>query len=299
MSRILLVGFKVLVCASWLVAADNPPIRSNLSATAIVDKNVAARGGLQQWRLVKTLTLSGKMGVGGNQRASLAVPTPASPNGRPTQPTKLGERASQEAQVPFVMELGRPRKMRFELQFNGQTAIQVYDGANGWKLRPYLNRSVVEPYTPQEMKIAATQADLDGYLIDYAAKGSRIELAGMEKVEDRDTYKLKVTTKDGNAITVWIDAQTFLDSKIQGTPRRMDGVDHPVEVYYREYRLVNGLLIPHLLETHVLPVGRTVLGSKDAPVPPEKTIIERVLVNPKLDDVAFSKPQLSAQRAAN
>ena len=41
------------------------------------------------------------------------------------------------------MELKRPRKMRFELQFNGQTAVQVFDGANGWKLRSFLNRRVV------------------------------------------------------------------------------------------------------------------------------------------------------------
>jgi len=36
-----------------------------------------------------------------------------------------------------------------------------------------------------------------GFLVDYAAKGTQIELAGMEKVENRDTYKLKLTMKSG------------------------------------------------------------------------------------------------------
>ena len=116
------------------------------------------------------------------------------------------------------MELKRPRKMRFELQFNGQTAVQVFDGANGWKLRPFLNRRVVEPFTTEEMKAASLQPDLGGPLVDYAAKGTHIELAGMEKVEDRDTYKLKLTLKNGQAVHVWIDAQTFLESKIEGQP---------------------------------------------------------------------------------
>jgi len=64
------------------------------------------------------------------------------------------------------------------------------------KLRPFLNRREVEAYTADEMKVASMQADLDGPLVDYAAKGTKVELAGMEKVEDRDTYKLTLTMKE-------------------------------------------------------------------------------------------------------
>ncbi len=190
------------------------------------------------------------------------------------------------------MELKRPRKMRFELQFNGQTAVQVFDGAQGWKLRPFLGRRVVEPYTADEMKVASAQADLDGPLVDYAAKGTRIELAGTEKVEDRNTYKIKLTMKNGEAVHVWIDAETFLESKIEGQPRRLDGTYHPVEVYFRDYRQVDGLQIPFVLETKVLPVAKTALGLKDPPVPPEKIVLEKVVVNPKLADALFAKPAI-------
>jgi len=207
-------------------------------------------------------------------------------------PQTVPRRPVEEVQLPFLMELKRPRKVRLELQFNGKTAVQVYDGTNGWKLRPFLNRLEVEPYTADETKIASMQADLDGPLVDYAAKGTRVELAGMEKVEDRDTYKLKLTTKNGQAIHVWIDAQTFLEAKIEGQPRRLDGTDHPVEVYFRDYRPVNGLQIPYLLETHVLPVGKNTLGFRDTPVPPEKIIVEKVVVNPKLEESRFTKPEV-------
>jgi len=136
------------------------------------------------------------------------------------------------------------------------------------------------------------QADLDGPLVDYAAKGTQIELAGKEKVENRDTYKLKLTMKNGQAIHVWIDAQTFLEAKIEGQPKRLDGTDHPVEVYYRDYRPVSGLQIPFVLETKVLPVAKTALGIKDTPVPTEKIIVDKVVVNPKLDEKLFSKPAI-------
>jgi len=283
--------FAVSIAAAW----ETPPSAGAVSATDIVDKNVAARGGLQAWQAVQTMRLSGKLGAGGNQRATLQVP----PGARGTGQQAIAARPVEEVQLPFVMELERPRKMRFELQFNGQTAIQVYDGANGWKLRPFLNRRVVEPYSTDEMKMASMQAELDGPLVGYAAKGTRVELDGTEKVEDRDTYKLKLTMKSGETIHVWIDAQTFLETKIEGQPRRLDGTDHPVEVYFRDYRAVNGLKIPYILETKVLPVAHTAMGLKDTPVPVERTVIEKVVVNPKFDESLFSKPEVTAASNAN
>jgi hypothetical protein len=267
---------------------DTPVAVPKLSAAAIVDKNVAARGGLQAWRSVQTMTLTGKLGAGGNQRASLSVPVPG---GHKPQETVLPQRPAEELQLPFVMELKRPSKVRFELQFKGQTAIQVFDGIQGWKLRPYLNRHEVEPYSPEEMKMASAQGELDGLLIDCAAKGTRVELDGTEKVEGRDTYKLKLTLKRGDVKHVWVDSQTFLEAKVEGQARRLDGTDHSVELYYRDYRPVNGLQIPFVLETRVLPVARTVTGFRDTPVPPEKIIIDKVAVNSKLDDSLFAKPE--------
>ena len=290
----------LILAACMAEAAAAAPAQAKLSAAEVITKNVAARGGLTAWRAVQTMSLSGKTGAGGNQRATLRVPTQgqATVVTRNTDHSPLPSRRVEEVYLPFLMELARPRKMRFELQFAGQTALQVYDGVNGWKLRPYLNRLEVEPYTAEEMKVAAMQSALDGPLVDYAAKGTRIESDGTEKVEDRDTYKLKLTLKSGDVTHVWVDAQTFLETKIEGQPRRLDGVYHPVEVYYRDYRNVNGLKIPFVLETRVLPVTKTVMGLRDTPVPPEKTLIEKVVINPKFDAGLFSKPAIPTKSAA-
>lgn len=286
-----MLGILILPAfAISLAAADTPVAAPKLSAADIVAKNVAARGGLQAWRSVQTMTLTGKLGAGGNQRATLAVPNPA---GRKAQGLIAPQRPVEEVQLPFALELKRPSKMRFELQFKGDTAIQAFDGTLGWKLRPFLNRREIEPYSPEETKIASAQGELDGYLIDYAAKGTRVELDGMAKVEGRDAYQLKLTLKNGDVKHVWVDAQTFLETKIEGRPRRLDGTYHPVEIYYRDYHTVNGLQIPFVLETRVLPVAKTALGFRDTPVPPEKITIDKVEVNPKLDDSLFSKPQVA------
>ena len=279
----------VMLAVSLVRAADTQSAQTGLSAAQIVDKNVAARGGLQAWRAVQSLSLEGKMGAGGNQRAALPVDAP-----HMKFANTLPRRSAEEAQLPFLMEMKRPRKMRVEVQFKGQTAVQVYDGTNGWKLRPFLNRHEVEPFSEQELKIATNQEDLDGPLVDYAAKGSHVELAGTEKVEGRDTYKIKVTEKTGRTFHVWIDAKTFLEAKIEGQPRRLDGTDHPVELYYRDYRTVDGLQMPFVLETRVLPVAKNALGLRDTPVPPETIVIDKIVVNPKLEEKLFSRVEAPA-----
>ena len=183
-------------------------------------------------------------------------------------------------QLPFRLEMKRSRKSRLEIDFRGDTAVQVFDGSNGWKLRRFLNRREVEPFTPDELKTAATQSDLDGPLVDYAAKGTKVDMEGTEKVEGKDTYRLKLTFKDGHIQRVWVDAKTFLETKMEGTPRRLDGKVHPVEVYYRDYRMVGSLMVPYVTETKVE-------GVKQA----EKIEVDQVAVNPRLEDSRFAKLQ--------
>jgi hypothetical protein len=284
---------KFIVVATMFVfsiaaAAENAQPRVNLSASDIVSKNVAARGGLQAWRSVHAMKWTGKLGVGGNQRATISTPLPEKKGAALT----TDPRTKDEVQLLFVMEMQRPRKVRYELQFNKQNAVQTYDGVNGWKLRPFLNRLEVEPFTQEELKASSLQSDLDGSLVDYAAKGTRIELEGIEKVDNRDAYKLKLTMKDGHSIYEWIDAQTFLETKTEGVPRRLDGVEHPVEVYYSDYRPVNGLQIPFILETRVLQVTHAASSTGSSAIPVERIVLNKVEVNPILEESLFSKPNV-------
>jgi outer membrane lipoprotein-sorting protein len=258
--KVILLCVALPVCLSLaMIGAASPKAPANLTAAQIVEKNISAKGGLQAWRAVQTISFSGKMDAGGRAKA----------------------------QLPFVLEKKRPRKTRVELVFANDTAVQVYDGTNGWKLRPFLGRRDVEPYTPEELKSAAFESDLDGPLVDYGAKGNKVELEGVEKVENNDAYKLKLTMKGGQVQHIWVDAQTFLDIKVEGTPRRMDGRMRTVWIYLRDYKDVNGLMIPYVMETEVQ-------GNRET----HKMILESVVVNPKLEDSLFTKPSPQPQTQA-
>jgi hypothetical protein len=178
------------------------------------------------------------------------------------------------------MDMKRPLQTRVEVEFQGKTAVQVYDGANGWKLRPFLGRHEVETFTSDELKAASQQQQLDGPLIDYAAKGTKVELVGTDKADGRDAYKLALTLKDGAVRHVWIDAQSFLETKMEVAPRRWDGKVRSVTTSFRDYKTVDGLVIPFVVETRID-------GAREA----ERILVERVALNPTLDDGRFGKPE--------
>jgi hypothetical protein len=273
MSRTSYASAVLAIACAFGLASPAFAQAPRLSAAEIVTKNIAARGGLTAWRNVQTMSWSGTLEAGGNNQPQLKIPGMPPPAPRAAGPAP-------QAQLPFRLELARDRKSRLEIDFAGQTAVQVYDGAHGWKLRPYLNRLDVEPFTADELKASETQADLDGALIDYAAKGTKVDLEGVEKVEGKDCYKLKLTLKNNRVLHEWIDAATFLETKVEGSPRKLDGKIHAVSVFMREYRTVDGLSMPHVLETVVDGVSRT-----------EKIRIEKVSVNPRLDATRFVEPK--------
>ena len=170
------------------IAAGEPQV-PRLTAVQIVEKHVAARGGAQSWKAVRTMQLSGKMeaGRGDNiERAEKLVNAPREAGGKATNAEVMAANADTESkkqiQLPFTLDLKRPNLTRLEIEYDGKTAVQVFDGQQGWKYRPFLNRRDVEPFTAEEASAEAARGDLDGPLIDYADKGTVVQLEGTDLV---------------------------------------------------------------------------------------------------------------------
>lgn len=282
--------FGILTCL-WLstaaLAADSKPAASNLTAAQIVEKHVAARGGSQVWRAVQTLSVSGKIEAGSGDSAARSARVArrgmgASAKRAHTEALAAAGKvtAAEQVKLPFTLEMKRPGKSRLEIEFAGKTAVQVYDGVSGWKLRPYLNREDVEPFSAAEAKSEAAKAELEGPLVDYVAKGTSVTLQGRELVDGHDAYKLELKMKNGDVQNIWIDTQSFLDVKVEGLPRQFDGKLRKVWISQRDFRSVQGLKMPYLYETAIEGSSQT-----------HKMIIQTVNVNRPLDDSRFAKPQ--------
>jgi hypothetical protein len=227
-------------------------VQPDLTAAQIVERNVAARGGLEAWRKIQTMAWAGHI-----ETANGAEPL-----------------------LPFVFEMKRPNKTHFEINTRGQRTLRVFDGDEGWKARAAKNASPeIQPYTVEEVKFARDSQVIDGTLIDYQAKGLGVALDGVEEVDGRKAFRLTVVLPSGAIDRIWVDAQTFLDVKSERQFRNPAGLLARTTAYYRNFQTVDGLQMPFRIET-----------STGAGKPPDKLVIEKVSLNPPLDDRVFAKP---------
>jgi len=235
------------VASATTTDAPVPP----LTAAQVVEKNVQARGGLDAWRKVSTMVWLGHL-----------------------QSIGTGELA------PFVLQMKRPDKMRFEVTKAGQKAIRAFDGAQGWKVRPpRTGKAELLPFTADEVQFARDAPGIDGPLIDHEAKGIGVVLDGADEVDGHKAYRLAVKLPSGTTRHVWVDAETFLDIRYDRSTQLPGGRTGSVYVYYRDYKSVEGLKVPMTLETRSVqsPAG-------------DRMVIDRVLLNTNLDDDQFAYP---------
>jgi hypothetical protein len=243
--------------------ADHPASAKSASATTltaaqIVDRNAAARGGLDAWRKVQTMVWLGHI-----ESAHAAAPS-----------------------MPFVLEQKRPNKTHFEIHVMNESTERVFNGAQGWKIHPdHGNRPAVEPYSLQELRFAQAAPGLDGPLLGSAAKGYHVALEGVDMIEGHKTYRLSVQLTTGEVDHVWIDATSFLDVRYDRPSDGVIGTARSVSTFYSDYRAYEGLQVPSVIETGV-----------GADSTPDRMMIERVVLNAPLDEARFEHPSAQNRR---
>jgi hypothetical protein len=253
------------VSAAPAAGPRKPAGAESLAKTAaeVIDRNVAARGGLNTWRKVDTMVWLGHLEHGG----------------RETQ------------RIPFVMTLKRPNLTRFELKEQFNQFTRIFDGAHGWKLRPASDgRPETKSFSPAEVSFSRTEFVIDGPLIDYQAKGVTADLDGIDTVDGRKAYRLSLKLPSGGERKLWIDTKTNLDIRYDRPATNPLKPGAPVSVYYRNYETVDGVQVAHSIETGV---------GGDGAVAGDKLVIDRVLVNPKLDDGTFAPPPAPLRRGGH
>jgi hypothetical protein len=256
MKRVAIATIAVALLAGALVAGRGPA--AALSADELVAKNVAARGGLDAWRKVETMVWSGHI-------ESARAPAP---------------------NMRFELEQKRPNRTRLQVHApGGAPSMRVFDGVRGWKVRAAGGRPEVQPYTPQELMFARAGHGIDGPLIDHAAKGNSVTLEGVDEIGGRKAYRLSVHLANGGKEDVWIDSETYLDVRHDRMADGPGGASRRVSVTYGDYRTIEGLRIPFLIETGGGP-GAT----------PDRMLLQRVVLNAPLEDSTFENPTASRLR---
>lgn len=180
-------------------------------------------------------------------------------------------------EVPFSMQAKRPGMVRTEVEVQGATIIQVYDGENAWAVNPLMGSSMAMDLTGAEAEGLRENADLDGQLWNYEEKGHALSLEGDEEVNGKACYVLKLDKKSGQTDRYYIDKEDYLIRKLR-TSRSMNGMPTEVEAILSDYREVDGYKMPFLTEQKS--GGQTFMTLK----------MDQAEANVELDDALFSKP---------
>lgn len=186
----------------------------------------------------------------------------------------------------FVQENKRSDKVREETSIQGMTQIQAYDGKTAWQINPFGGRRDPELMSADDSKSLIIDADLDGLLIDYKEKGHKAELVGHDSVEGTDCFKIKLTLKNGDVRYYYLDTDSYLEIKTE-TQTTVRGAVQFTETMLGDYEQVDGVYFPFAVEA-----GET--GSEDR----TRLIIEKIEINPPLDDSLFSLPASKPAAAA-
>jgi outer membrane lipoprotein-sorting protein len=201
----LFAAFVLLTAASSVFA---------YTADELAAKNVAAKGGAEKIAALHSLRLTGKVLVNGDT-----------------------------LQLGYVATLQRPDSARIEATLQGLTLIQAYDGSEGWKVNPFQGRKDAEKMSADDAKdLSEDAADFIGALVDYRAKGYKLEYLGTEDVDGTEAHKLRVTRSNGDITYVFLDPDYFLE--IRTLSRRIEhGVPKETVTDFGDYEQVNGVYL--------------------------------------------------------
>ena len=215
----------------------------------IVNSNIAARGGEEAIRALQSFRATGTA-------------------------TATGGRV---ARVTY--EIKRPGLFRLEFSSQGMRSVFAHDGNISWEVDPLEGQFEPHETSSETASGAGTdERDIEGPLVGWREKGHAVELVGRESLDGGEAFKLEVKLANGSVRHDYIDVESrqLVRSDI---PRRMRGRDVVLVDLFSDFREEDGIVFPHLIETHVMDRPEII-----------KIVVDEVELNPDLDDERFRFP---------
>jgi outer membrane lipoprotein-sorting protein len=192
-----------------------------LTVDDIIQKNIEARGGVENWAKVKNFVMEGIY-------VSFSEP------------------------APFKIWRQRPDLYRFDSTRINKFVVHAYDGQNAWWINPLMgpphDKPQIIPSQNNLDKVTLRERLFEPVFWNYTEKSHQVELEENEIFDDKDCYKLKVTLADATIEFWYIDAESFLEIGMTGDTYDF-GIKNSLEMFFSDYRDVGGLKFPFLIES--------------------------------------------------
>jgi hypothetical protein len=201
--------------ARWIIAFIPFAVAAQ-TADELVARNIAAHGGAEKIKAIRTLRMTGKL-----QQGNLTM--------------------------DLTRDAMAPDRLRMSITIQGMTIVQAYDGSVGWQINPLMGRKDPERLGEEDLRDLVEDSDITGPLVDYAAKGNKVEYLGHDTLDGDDVHRLQVTLKNGDILYYYLDPETFLEIRVEKM-QHIHGAVREVVADMGSYKLVNGVYLPFTLE---------------------------------------------------
>lgn len=166
----------------------------------------------------------------------------------------------------------RPNRVRHEVQKDGKAMVKAFDGTQGWMAEGDAAPMVMDAQKSAKMAEAARFEDA---LMEPAARGVKLALAGVEDVKGSPAYKLELASASGTE-TRYIDQKSGLEVK-RVTRGTYDGKEYVKTAYFSDYRRVDGVMVSHVTDW-------------DAGQMKGRTVVKEVRYDAPVDEATFRAP---------
>ena len=222
MQRILALAFLLIMpltfCASGIALAQKSPRpKGRINAQEILDKHVAATGGLEALRALQTLHAQGGLNIA------------------PFHST---------GDFHFYYKAPASDAFQFDIISHGQSSIGHNEGT------PFSKHSFHGPTGINGVTLGILEENCLGLIESgFDKRFTRIELVGLSEIADKWAYVLRFTPALGDRQLRYYDSESFLMLRMDLVQRirlQKDGPDsaYKVETFYSNYRDSGGINFP-------------------------------------------------------
>ena len=190
------------------------------TADDIINKHFEATGGREKWAKVYSMKCYGNYVLG---------------------PGML-------APVNWVL-LSRPFKGVYsDFTWQGMTNKSAMRADSGWTYNPFSGKRETDPLSPNDIRSKNLSDDPQGLMFNYKEKGYNVDYLGTDDMDGTDVYKLRLTTKTGDMVYFFIDAENYYLLK---TVERLKLKDKEQKSYttYSDFRKTDyGVIVPYSVQ---------------------------------------------------
>lgn len=194
------------------------------TADEIIQKHIDAIGGLDNWKKIKSMKMTGSVSMQGME-------------------------------MPVTITTQQSKGMKVEFSMGGMTGYMIVTDKAGWNYAPMGGQTKPEALPDEMVKQMQDGLDVQGSLIDYKTKGHKVVYLGKDDVEGTDCFKLKMTKASGKEETMYFDASNYYHirsvEKINANGKEME----QTSTYGNFQKLPEGIVCPMSIDQGNGPVA--------------------------------------------